>query len=202
MSEQGLLDGFAPPAAPTDRLFFAFMPDAAAAHAAEALSLKLGGEQGIKPRAHAKERFHVTLFHVGDFDGLPLQTIGRACKAAEHVQAAPLPIRFDRVTSFRGAPRRLPVILLGHDEGGALDGFHDQLETQMHRAGLVEPGARRRFTPHMTLLYGHQSVPEQAIEPINWVAKEFVLIRSLIGQGRYIVMERWPLLPASEAARP
>lgn len=178
------------------------MPDDTAAQSAQALSLRLCREQGIKPRADAIKRFHVTLFHVGDFNGLPDATLAQACKAAALVQAEPFQIRFDRVASFRGAPRRLPVILLGHDEAGALGGFHAKLEAQMHRAGLVEPGTRRRFTPHMTLLYGHQAVQEQGIEPIGWLAKEFVLIRSLIGQGRYIVLDRWALTQAAGASTP
>jgi 2'-5' RNA ligase len=36
-------------------------------------------------------------------------------------------------------------------------------------------------------------VARRAIEPITWTVNEFVLVRSLVGQGRHEVLARWPL---------
>jgi 2'-5' RNA ligase len=35
-------------------------------------------------------------------------------------------------------------------------------------------------------------IPETPIEPINFTIREFVLVNSLIGQGRHDVLRRWP----------
>ncbi|HEX5355327.1 MAG TPA: 2'-5' RNA ligase family protein [Aquabacterium sp.] len=195
MSSQASFEGFEQPGAPTDRLFFALMPDAQASAQAQSLAQQVGDAQGLKLRANARERFHITLFHLGDFHGLPAQVLERASQAAEQLQVAPFEVRLDRLCSFKGGPRRVPVVLMSSFPQGLID-FHDGLEAQLHRAGLLEPGPKRVFKPHLTLLYGQQAVQEQAVEALSWRAREFVLIRSLIGQGRYIVVNRWPLFDA------
>lgn len=192
MSIQETLDGFDQPVAPSDRLFFALMPNEAAAAQAQALALDCSQAQGVKLRANARERFHITLFHVGDYTGLPAQVLDRARQAAEQVLASPFEIRLDGLSSFKGGPRRVPLVLMSNTPRDLMD-FHERLQAQLHKAGLVEPGPKRAFRPHLTLLYGQHAVPSRQIEPLSWTAREFVLIRSLIGQGRYIVLNRWPL---------
>jgi len=49
------------------------------------------------------------------------------------------------------------------------------------------------FTPHVTLLYDGRVVTERLVEPIRWTVREFVLVRSLLGKTRHIVIGRWPL---------
>ncbi len=192
MPVQESLDGFDQPAAPTDRLFFALMPNDAAAAQAQALALDCSQAQAVKLKANARERFHITLFHVGDYAGLPTHVLERACQAAGQVLAAPFEVRLDRLSSFKGGPRRIPLVLMSDTPRNLID-FHELLQAQLHKAGLAEPGPKRAFRPHLTLLYGQHAVPSQQIEPLSWTAREFVLIRSLIGQGRYIVLNRWPL---------
>lgn len=195
MPAQASLEGFDAPSAPTDRLFFALMPDAAAAERAEQLALALSQQHGLKPRPGARDRFHVTLFHVGDFAGLPSQEVDQAGHVAEALRAQPFEVRFDRVASFSGSPRKLPYVLLG-DESPAMMAFQADMRVHMHKAGLTQGANQRQFTPHLTLLYGQQQLAEQHIDPIAWTASEFVLIHSVLGRGQYITLGRWPLQPA------
>jgi 2'-5' RNA ligase len=58
--------------------------------------------------------------------------------------------------------------------------------------GIVKP-APSRFMPHVTLLYDRQTVDAQGITPVSWRVTEFVLVHSLLGQSRHIVLGRWPL---------
>jgi 2'-5' RNA ligase len=51
----------------------------------------------------------------------------------------------------------------------------------------------RKFTPHVTLLYDDRMVPEQAVEPISWRVREFVLTHSLLGKTQHVELGRWPL---------
>jgi 2'-5' RNA ligase len=197
MDPQAALEGFDPPAAPTDRLFFACMPDEAAAQGAEAMAVALGAEHGVKPRKGAREKFHVTLFHVGDFVGLPSQILAQAIGTAASLQAAPFDIRLDRLASFTGSPRHQPYVLLA-SEAPELIAFQAAMQSRMLRSGLMQghqvQQLARRFTPHLTLLYGHQRLAEQPVDPpLCWTAREFVLIRSLIGQGRYEQLGCWSL---------
>jgi len=54
------------------------------------------------------------------------------------------------------------------------------LGVAMRSIGLG-PGDRSGFTPHVTLLYDWQSVPEAGIdEPTTWIVRELVLVRSLL----------------------
>jgi 2'-5' RNA ligase len=193
MAHQDSLDGFEPPSAPTDRIFFAFMPDEAAADRAEAMAVELGAQHGVKPRKDAREKFHVTLFHVGDFVGMPEQALAQARLVADGLRADPVEIRLDRLASFAGSPRHQPYVLMS-TEDAVLTAFQATMQARMLRAGLLQGQHQRRFTPHLTLLYGHHPLPEQAVaEPITWTAREFTLIRSLIGQGRYERLGQWAL---------
>ena len=45
----------------------------------------------------------------------------------------------------------------------------------------------------MTLLYDPRYVEAKAVAPVAWLARDFVLIRSLIGKARYEVLRRWGL---------
>lgn len=194
MSEQTSFEGFDEPAAPTDRLFFAFMPDAAAAERAESMAMAVGAEHGAKPRKEAREKFHITLFHVGDFLGLPAQAVAQACHVADAMRAAPFDIGLDKLASFSGSPKRLPYVLLFNRAPEALMAFQADMQARMLRQGLTQGRNQRQYTPHLTLLYGHQKLAERPVAPpLSWTAQEFVLVRSFIGQGRYERLGRWPL---------
>jgi 2'-5' RNA ligase len=46
----------------------------------------------------------------------------------------------------------------------------------------------------VTLLYDEHRVARQCVEPIAWTAREFALVRSLLGKSQYEVLARWPLV--------
>jgi 2'-5' RNA ligase len=54
------------------------------------------------------------------------------------------------------------------------------------------------FTPHVTLAYGDQQLPEQAIGPVSWRAADFVLIHSELGRTKYNELGRWSRDPGTE----
>ena len=49
------------------------------------------------------------------------------------------------------------------------------------------------FRPHMTLIWASRRVDEYPIVPIRWTVREFVLVRSHVGQSRHEYIGRWPL---------
>jgi 2'-5' RNA ligase len=75
---------------------------------------------------------------------------------------------------------------------GALHMFRECLRAALLRAHLaVYSGAR--FSPHVTLLYGGQPMPEIPVDTVSWRVKEFVLIDSFVGRNRHVELGRWRL---------
>ena len=202
MPQQFDLEGFGDPepTTPTDRLFFAILPDPATAARICVFTQQLSQEHGLRGRPLLADRLHITLHHLGDYAGLPDGLIDRACQAAAQIQAASFDVTFERVLSFGRKSRNRPIVLLGNQAelGGLADlaAFQKVLYAQMCRAGLQgeKQIARQNanFTPHTTLLYDMTDVPEQAIEPISWRATEFVLVHSLLGKTKHVHLARWP----------
>jgi 2'-5' RNA ligase len=125
--------------------------------------------------------------------GLPQGLLQALSDAAGELRFEPFDLVFDRVMSFKaGAGRKPPFVLRGGDEGLApVMHFRRAIDDVLARRGLAR-SFDLRFTPHVTLMYGHKMVTEQAVAPITWRVSEFVLVDSLIGQGKHIVMGRWP----------
>ena len=191
MVESLVLTGAGAASRPTDRLFFAILPDANAAARIAGLAERLRAENGLRGRPLSIERFHVTLIFLGDHVGLPRQIVALAARAAAGVAVPPFEVELDRVASF---PRRrnLPLVLLGSDGVAGLTALHQSLATALKAAGLAHD-RRSGYTPHLTLLRDDRCVAEHAIEPIGWTAREFVLVHSLLGRSRHVTLARWPL---------
>nr|AAQ21359.1 Csw019 [uncultured bacterium] len=194
MADQFSLDGFDAPAEPTDRLFFALLPDQAAIDRVAVMTRQLRDDQGLTARPIPAERLHVTLHHLGDYVGLPSHIVAAASDAAAGLAMPPFTLAFDRVATFSGKPGRLPLVLRGGEGVGAVTAFQAALDLALRKAGLAK-ATRAAYTPHLTLLYAERRVDDLPVEPITWPAQEFVLVRSLMGRAQYTVIGRWPLRP-------
>lgn len=192
MPAQISLDGFEAPASLTDRLFFALFPEANAADQIARVASGLRSQHGLKAQPLQTERFHVTLHHLGDYAGLRADIVSAAEEAASRVEAPPFDVTFDRAMTFAGRPNKRPFVLRGDEGLLSLCALQQQLGAALKKT-ILGRWAQGNFTPHVTLLYDDRLIAEQAIEPVSWTAREFVLVHSLIGQTRHIVLGRWPL---------
>ena len=190
MPEQPSFLGF--DAKPRDRLLFVIFPNADAAAQIAGLAREKRGEHRLRGRPLAAERLHVTLHHLGDYDGLPRDRVAAAREAAELVVMPTFDIVLDRTASFSHGERNRPFVLLGSDGVAALTAFQRALGASMTKVGLGR-WAKPRFTPHVTMLYDDRSVEEQAIAAVGWTVREFVLVHSELGQTRHVLLGRWPL---------
>jgi 2'-5' RNA ligase len=190
---QSSFPGFEAPARLTDRLFFAIFPDADAAGRIAELAQNLRSEYGLLGKPLAIDRFHITLQMIGDYPSLRQDVVAAAQAAAETVVMPPFEVNFDRAASFSSAPRNRPFVLRGGECLAALMSFQNMLMNALAKAGLGQ-GAKTGYTPHVTLLYDDLLVAERAVESISWIAREFVLVHSLLGQKRHIQLARWPLI--------
>jgi RNA 2',3'-cyclic 3'-phosphodiesterase len=81
----------------------------------------------------------------------------------------------------------------------ASDPLHGALTCQAHIAGMlrdygVELPKRAMPVPHVTLGYGYREPsPTRGIDGISWLVEELVLVRSLVGRTRHVVLGRWQL---------
>jgi len=194
MPPQSALPGFGN-AEPTDQVFFAILPDDAAGMQASVLSRTLRDTLGLRGRTLDRERLHVTLLPLGNFPGLPRGLVNEARDAAASVAFPSFRLAFDRVGSFSGRPGNLPLVLRVGDGLAALGDFQRSLAIALKRAGLGRH-MKSGFVPHMTLLYDASAVAERPVAPVGWTVREFVLIHSLLGQTKHIVLGRWPLREA------
>lgn len=194
MAGQATLAGFGS-AAPTDRLFFALFPDRDTAARLAALARDKAALHGLRGAPLTAERFHVTLFHLGDWSGLPPDVVDAATRAAAELRSEAFEVRFDEVASFASRRDKKPFVLKARGGNQALRSFHAALARRLGRAGLTR-AASEALEPHVTLLYDRQMVAAEPVEPLVWRASEWVLVHSLLGQSRHLRLGSWPLSEA------
>ena len=181
---------------PTDRLFFAVLPDEKAVEAICNARRKLCEKTGLSGTEVLPEHLHVTLWHVSD-DIVPPTSgdIDALVKRASAVEAPPFQIIFKRAKSLsRGA-----FVLYGGKGSADLEALSTRL-----RDVLIRPGAekKRPFMPHMTLLRSETILPPCGIKPIAWTAREIVLVHSLLGKAIHHHVGRLPLRPGRQLSLP
>ncbi|UYN93222.1 MAG: 2'-5' RNA ligase family protein [Enhydrobacter sp.] len=174
-----------PRSVPTDRLFFAVLPDPDTAARIAELARRLRTRHGLTGAPILPEHLHVTLLHVGDGIGLPPGLVATAIERTEAVAMPRFRAEFDRVMSFKGGP----LVLAGDDSVIGLEILHQRLSDAFD----ARPRQARRFKPHLTLLRDRQRLAETAIEPIGWTASELVLVHSMLGLATHRHLARFPL---------
>ncbi len=156
-------------------------------------SQHLRRKHGLTGRSIAAERLHITLHFIDDYAGLPPRIIALVSEAVASVAIPPFDLMLDRARSFcDNRPRNRPFVLIPSEVNSALSALQRAVGAAMTKAHLGKPAARH-FTPHLTLLYDDRCVEEHPIEPIAWTSREFVLVHSLIGRTRHVLLAQWPL---------
>jgi 2'-5' RNA ligase len=166
------------------RLFFALWPDADAARSLSSRSESLAAE--LEGRPVPRDRIHLTLAFLGELAAARAED---AMRAAESTRSKAFEMVLDRVGSFRAAR----VAWAGCSR--APPGLKT-LQTRLAKAlqsrdFMLE---ERPFAAHVTLARKiSQSLERATMPPVVWQAREYTLVRSEAGTGRYTVLETWPL---------
>ncbi len=177
---------------PSDRLFLALFRDEIAAKRIAALASAECARHGLRGKPLRQDRLHVTLFHLGDWSGVPADVVAAAGGAAEALRAPAFELAFDTVASFPGRRAQKPFVLKAGTGNDALRAFHARLALELNRHGLAR-WTGERFEPHATLAYDSLLVAPHPVEPVGWTAREFVLVHSLLGQTKHVPLARWTL---------
>lgn len=187
--EQYCLQGIGRPV--RDRIFFALFPDPGIAARAADIGGKVCRQTGLRGKPFGASRLHVSLHWLGDHAGVPPDLVARAREAASSVRLAPFEAVLDRLGSFKGRPGHHPLVLTGGEASAPLAGLHGALGAALARHGAAS--LSRGFNPHVTLLYGERCLETGGIEALRWTVREFWLLHSLLGAGRYARLGRYEL---------
>jgi 2'-5' RNA ligase len=192
MSEQKSFPGFDLPPKPTDRLFFAILPEPSVANRIVEFTQTLRLKYGLHGAPLPAAQLHISLFNLGDYVGLPQNLLAAATSAVSRITQDAFAVRFDHVLTFRyPSSAGYPLVLSGEDGVSGVKTLHQDVTDTLSRIGLRGESS---FTPHLTLLYDNQKILKQAVDPFEWEVREFVLLQRHIGQRRpYSVLGKWPL---------
>jgi len=168
-------------------LFFAIFPPTEEARSIARQGTHWAREQGLTSKPLSAHRLHVTLHDLGNYSVVPNHLVNTALQAGYALTEPLFKVVFDRALSF---PSSGTYVLCGGAGTEALAAFRQRLGEAMGQVGLP---VKRSFTPHMTVAYDRCTVAEHAVEPVSWIAQEFVLIKSYVGQGVHEVLGRWAL---------
>lgn len=170
-------------------LFLAIVPEPDVALQAVETGREIARRFGLTKSPLPVDRMHVSLNAIGKYPDFPDDIVCAVSAAMATVKAAPFELHFDRAMSFANA-----VVLSNAIRSEEMMDLHVQVAKEMWGVGLnftYNP----RFMPHMTVLYDDGPVPEHTLaEPVRWIAREFVLLRSVAGRSEYEYLDRWPLI--------
>lgn len=179
------------PRQPIYQLFLAlFLPSPARDIAAD-VAQGLRRQHRLRGPPLRTHRLHVSLYGLGRFASVPPHLLEMPGPAVDDLPLAPFNVTFDQALSFKGASRR-PLVLTSNDGLAALRYFHQRLAVWVSDSFGVHR-LPKSFTPHVTLLYDRQGISPQAIAPVSWTVTDFSLVLSVVGQTRYVFLERWRL---------
>jgi 2'-5' RNA ligase len=188
--EQRLEYGGNPRGMPNN-VFFALYPDPDIARDLGRLAWFLREKHKLKGRPRPERCFHVSLRGIGNYAELPRDAVAVIGKAVATVTMPSFTVAFDGVTNF-GRGRKRTLVLVGSDGVAGLQLFQRELVTALWKIGFAR-SMEPPYNPHITLLYHESEIADQAVEEIRWTVREFVLVRSLYGQSRHLLLARWPL---------
>ena len=133
----------------------------------------------------ALDRMHITL---GDFvlKGSIASLVEKISRAVARLKIAPFEVSFDQIGGFTD-----DVVL----QGAGVESLKS-FQADLCRALAWEKLDKgfRRFTPHMTVIYGRPGGVVMPIEPVRWIVRDFVLLISHQGEGRHETLVRFPLI--------
>ncbi len=134
---------------------------------------------------------HVTICPIGYLPDLSDERIDAACKVAGSLVTEPFEIILDRVRTYPNGQEKLPFVAFAGNGVPRAGLFRHALIADLRRGGFVFH--RKLPEPHMTLFYDRRIVAEEPIDPIRWIVRDFVLVHSIYGEGRHVLLGQWPL---------
>lgn len=134
---------------------------------------------------------HMTICSIGYLPELSDERIDVARKVAGGLVAKPFDIILDRVGTYWNRQEKPPLVVFASSGMPKADLFRHALVADLRRSGFPFP--KKMPDLHMTLFYDRCIVAEEPIDPIRWTVRGFVLVHSIYGEGRHVLLGQWPL---------
>jgi 2'-5' RNA ligase len=139
------------------------------------------------------DKLHLSIHAVAEADNLDPILITRAQKAPISLRTAPFTLSFDRLAMLGGDNGKYALVVQTAKANRMLSELAAELHSSCRAMGITASRSKKP-TPHVTLAYG-PGFPEVRLldKPIHWIIDEVALIDSHRGQGRHVLLGRWPL---------
>lgn len=176
---------------PTNKLLLMAKPDDEIATHIARTANELATYLGFTGKLVRPELLHFTLHPIGIFLKVPQSIVDAVGACGDSVRMRPFTVSLNMAKNFH-RKSGIPLIVLCGDDGVlGLRMLHETLDVALTKR--FRPRHSLPFEPHMTLSYKAMEIPDTPTEPINFTIREFVLVNSLQGQGRHVLLRHWQL---------
>lgn len=172
-----------PPLHALNRFFFALRPDSETARAIDAFTARELPDGRRVPPGHQ----HVTLALTEDVAAPAPDLVARLLEAGAQVEGESFDLVLDRISAHARTAALVPSL----PPAPLLD-LQRRIVAAMADRG-VQLRSGWRFSPHQTLCYRRGETFSRRVDGFVWSARNFVLVRSVVGSGRHETVDRWPL---------
>lgn len=179
--------------------FYALIPDDDARREIAATGERFRKSHRASGAVIGADRLHVLLCPLGKAERLRQPLEAALLEAGAAVHATGFRFTLDAAMRFTARDGQFPLVLCA--DGNTVESatkLRKAIAAEQWRVGLQVSGVSS-YLPHVVLIEGHTiEAIEDAISPIPWTVREFVLMRSFFGQSRHEVIGRWSLAPEPE----
>jgi 2'-5' RNA ligase len=175
-----------------DPVFFAIMLGGKVAGDVAAAGQQLRSYYRLTSLLRTGPTLHVSVLGAGIADDLTPEDFALIVEAGSAVTMPRFDLSFVEAFSFRRAGAK-PLVLPCDEGAEEVAALAEALWAQMRERGFTLKG-KLDAAYHLTLAYDRVLVPKTPLEqPIRMPVKEFALVRSYRGDGRYDTIKRWTL---------
>ena len=136
-------------------------------------------------RRRGIELLHMTFAAFVDLAEAPAGFLELVTRGLDDFSASSFPVRFDRIECRKATTLRSSTPLTAAWE------FQRQLAEYFHRHDFKWFNLPPEL--HVTIDYRGDGLGTDAIDPVEWIAAEMLLVESVVGEARHILHGRWPL---------
>lgn len=180
---------------------FALLPDETARDTLIALGERLRMTHRLGGTPIAAAALHVELCPMGRPERLYQPPERALLAAAATVRAPEFRVTLDAAMRLRTHAVHYPLVLCADSAtGAAMLALRKAIAAAQAGAGLPVAGVTG-YSPYLALLQGDTfNTAEEPVSSVQWLARDFVLIRRYFGGLRHEVVGCWPLQPEPAAA--
>lgn len=180
---------------PKHSLFFAIMIPPLEADMISELFHHLRIRYPIQQKQIPSKRLHVSLFPIHAADSLPETIVQKSLLTGNAIRFVEFDLSLNKVLSYRHKQEEKPLVLAADMASSrTTNRLVDHIQHTLSILSGTPTYRTAHINPHVTLVWDRLSVPEHTVPSITLPVREVALVHSHIGNSRYDVLGRWPLV--------